>query len=183
MKRLARTSCECGCGSLAPLDRRGKPQRYILGHNRRGKRKRRLYKVEDRGYQTPCWITDRSPDWNGYVRIRVDGRYLFAHRHFFEERYGPIPEGKHLDHLCRERACCNPEHLDLVTNAENQRRGQNSKLGHYGAFSAKHAFISTTLTKREIADMLGVSESAVGLVINGRSWQLGDWSRGLETVG
>lgn len=164
--------CECGCGQLAPLDRRGKPQRYVRGHNRRGKRLRPLYYLEDRGFSTPCWVCDRSPDWNGYVRIRVDGAYVFAHRHFYEDRYGPLPPGKHLDHLCRQRDCCNPEHLDPVTNAENQRRGSNAKLGSNGAMAARLAFATTSLTKRAIADMLGVSESAVGLAINGRSWRI-----------
>jgi hypothetical protein len=41
----------------------------------------------------------------------------------YEDKYGPVPEGLVLDHKCRVRICCNPEHLEAITNEENVRRG------------------------------------------------------------
>ena len=53
-----------------------------------------------------------------------DGRTMRpAHRFAYEAIVGPVPEGMVLDHLCRVRDCVNPDHLEVVTQGENQRRG------------------------------------------------------------
>lgn len=62
---------------------------------------------------------------NGYGVIGLGARSEgigYVHRVAYEHLVGPIPDGMHIDHLCRNRPCCNPEHLQVVTQAENNQR-------------------------------------------------------------
>jgi hypothetical protein len=59
----------------------------------------------------------------GYGYFWLDGRLVSAHGHAYAEAYGPLPEGHEPDHLCENKGCVNPEHLEGVTGADNKRRG------------------------------------------------------------
>lgn len=72
-----------------------------------------------------CWFWVGSLNSYGYGIFYVNGRTWMAHRWAYEFEYGPIPEGLTLDHLCRVRACVNPEHLEPVTSGENVRRAKS----------------------------------------------------------
>lgn len=76
---------------------------------------------------TGCWIWTGATSV-GYGRIRVDGRLDMAHRVSYQLFVGQIPEGLDLDHLCMNRRCCNPSHLEPVTRAENMRRAAAAKV-------------------------------------------------------
>lgn len=70
-----------------------------------------------------CWLWQGALS-HGYGNIRSGDRHLRVHRVVYLELVGA--PGAVLDHLCRERACCNPDHLEPVSNAENVRRGNNA---------------------------------------------------------
>lgn len=125
--------CHCGCGQktnrAATTDRarnhiKGEPYRFIFGHHRR---KAVRSELRDCGYGTPCdiWLLRISVDgygreWDPALRT-LRGAHVIA----WEKRNGPVPDGLELDHLCRVRACRNPDHLEPVTHAENSRRSDS----------------------------------------------------------
>lgn len=71
--------------------------------------------------------------WTAYKRLgygvfNLNGKVVQAHRFNYERFRGPIPPGLVLDHLCRNPACVNPEHLEPVTDRENLRRGMGPSM-------------------------------------------------------
>jgi hypothetical protein len=71
-----------------------------------------------------CWIWHGARDKvSGYGRVQVEGSCRYIHRIVYQQLVGPIPDGLQLDHLCRQRACCAPHHLEPVTCLVNVRRG------------------------------------------------------------
>lgn len=87
--------------------------------------------IEERFWSKADWDIhepDRCWEWLGYITkagYGQFGRNMIAHRLAYELEVGEIPAGLQIDHLCRNRSCVNPDHLEPVTGRENTRRGES----------------------------------------------------------
>jgi len=84
-----------------------------------------------------CWLWAIAFNRGGYGRATQHGRAASAHRAVYEAFVGPIPPGLQIDHLCRNRLCVNPAHLEPVSAKENIRRRGLTGMG------ARHAAKTT----------------------------------------
>jgi hypothetical protein len=70
-----------------------------------------------------CWLWFGCVNSKGYGQMKTPTRAVLAHRFAYEQFRGPLMVGFVLDHLCRQRCCVNPDHLEQVTQAVNLARG------------------------------------------------------------
>lgn len=173
--------CLCGCGERTLIwddsDFRrlrilGEPRMWIAQHDKRSAPHRWI--EEDRGYETPCWIWQWSLNQGGYGQYPSGG---MAHRGVYEELGNPIPEGRHLDHLCRVRACVNPDHLEPVTQTENNRRQPNQKLTMELARAIRQEYVDWDEAQwafcRKVALRHGMHPETIRALLDGQIWKEG----------
>lgn len=83
----------------------------------------RFWSKVKKGNPADCWEWTAKIERNGYGRFWFNGHSVLAHRFAYELIHGSIPEGLTIDHRCRNRACVNPAHMELVPMRTNVLRG------------------------------------------------------------
>lgn len=96
----------------------------MSAHNLPAERKLIEGSVED---ESGCRIWVRGLTRGGYGVVSIRNKAHYVHRLAYETFVGPIPEGLVIDHLCRNRACVRPDHLEVVTYQVNLNRGSKSR--------------------------------------------------------
>lgn len=165
--------CQCGCGErtsqIQVSDRsksivKGQYRRFIAGHQCR---KSHLEYVVDQG---GCWIWQRGKSKEGYGLMEgPNGKRDYAHRIYYERNHGPIPKALVIDHLCRNRACVNPNHLEAVKPFINSHRGLKTKLTRAHVKEIRILVANGRLTE-EVAARFGIATGHVLAICRGIRW-------------
>lgn len=127
------------------------------------------YRVDKK---TGCWNWAGHVMKNGYGqrRDRATGKATTAHRHMYERAIGKIEPGLSLDHLCKNKACVNPKHLEPVTQGENVRRAVHVRLTWEKADGIR-AMVKSGATQSDAGRKFGISQGVVSRIVRGLAWQ------------
>lgn len=146
--------------SVSTVSRRGYPKKRVTDVKRRILSRAR---AEDRGYESACLIWLGEKDKFGYGKIKRNGKYVQAHWVI----KGDPPEGYEVDHLCHQRDCVRPSHLEYVTRAENTKR--RASLGNRASVTDEERSVVLDALQRgeslsAIARATGLSMRTVGRI-------------------
>lgn len=123
-----------------------------------------LYRIEDRGFETPCWIWQRGKSGVGYGLWIHNGRKVLAHRLSFECHIRPLEYREEVHHRCSVRECINPEHLEALSTTQHKRN-------HYRQITNEQeqkllALYKTGMPLKEIGKQLGFRDDYIGYIAN-----------------
>lgn len=168
--------CQCGCGQKASVakfsDRskgwiKGEPKEWCNGHASRC-----LKPCIEIDSSTGCWNWLKCLAENGYARASTfagNNTHAAVHRMTWEWVFGAVPDGLDLDHLCRNRKCVNPDHLEPVTRRVNTRRGHGVRLNAELVRTIRSKY-EEVRSERRLAVLLGIPRPTINTVLSGRLW-------------
>lgn len=125
----------------------------------------RAYTIEPSG----CWRWSKALTSSGYGHFSIRGIYYQAHLLIYVLEVEPLPTGLEPDHLCRNRWCVNPSHIEFVTHAVNTQRGSGARLTQLRVAEIRRRWRAGQGV-RMLARQYGVSPATISRVTRGQRW-------------
>jgi hypothetical protein len=131
-----------------------------------------------------CWLFTKATTWDGYGRIRHNGKSRMAHNVSYELLVGDIPDGAMVLHSCDNRCCVNPHHLRVGSHEENMRdmtmrnraarpsgvKNAEAKLTDAEVEQIRKTYAIGGVSQRSLADRFGVCQQLVSQIIVRKIW-------------
>lgn len=136
-----------------------------------------------------CIEWQGAKDANGYGRLTIQRRQLYAHRWTWEQAYGPVPQGLCVCHHCDNPGCINLDHLWLGTKEDNWNDMRTKQRHRGGGAQGVRQHLSkltddqvreiraANATQDELAKRYGVSQTTISNIRRGRTWRHVDAER------
>ena len=161
--------------------------RVCFGKSQNAPLAERFARHVGRANDVGCMLWLGKRDRKGYGKTKDDdGKDMFAHRAAYLIAYGSIPDGLCVLHDCPAGdypACCNPEHLWIGTNSDNNRdakaKGRNARGIHHGMAklneetvrTIRRQWIAGGVLQKQLATQHGVSNTTVSLIVRNEIWK------------
>ena len=116
-----------------------------------------------------CWIWKAGLDKDGYGQFSVRFKNFRAHRFAFFLVKGGIDTGLVIDHLCKNKNCVNPNHLELTTVCENSRRGNQAKINMREARVIRQKYKTGLFTQKALGNIFGIGQDQISRIVTKNS--------------
>jgi len=131
-----------------------------------------------------CWLFTKATTWDGYGRIRHNGKSRMAHNVAYELLVGVVPDGAMVLHSCDNRCCVNPHHLRVGSHEENMNdmkernraarplgiKNALAKLSDDEVMKIRDSYAIGGVSQKALADRFGVCQSLVSLIVLRKVW-------------
>lgn len=133
---------------------------------RKAREDNELYKVNP---VNNCWEFVGCLTHNGYGQMKRNRKHLRANRYFYEKYVNKIPVNYQIDHLCKNRKCVNPKHLEAISAKENVQRSSVAKLSRNQVKEIRSKYL-LRYKQTVLASLFNIGQTEISRIVNNLRW-------------